>query len=216
MFETIIIKKMKYSLLILAIAINSIAFASNYKAIYYLDKSSINFVENKSNPSTPPVYGEWENVDDVFDCTSWTPSRGTVTNGTSFNQSRNCQQAQKRTVTNSDVSEESRNITVSDVQTATGTLTCNPFNISNSSMISYGSVNNLTGVLENPNYGTRMSWNGYLIFGDLNQTLKSDRTEIVVDGYVYKRQSFVSSRNITFEGYNYKTYDYSVCRYPVE
>lgn len=206
---------MKYPILILAVALNSIAFAANYHAVYFIDKSNIEF--KSETPQQPaPIYGEWENFGDVFNCTSWTPSRGTVSNGTVFDQNRDCQQEQKRTVSNSNVTEESRNITVQSSQKSTGTLTCNAFNISNSSTVTYGSVNNSTGVLENPNFGTRMSWNGSLIFSDLNQTLKDDRTEITVGGFVYKRQAFVASRNITFEGYNYKTYDYSVCRYPVE
>lgn len=191
------------------------SFAADYNVIYFLNKPDINFV-NYSSEVLPPTYGEWENFGDVFNCTSWSPSKNTISNGTTFDQNRNCQQLQKRTVSNSDITEESRNINVSETQKSTGTLTCNVFNISGSSMITYGSVNNSNGTMENPNFGTRMSWNGSLIYSDLNQTLKEDRTEIVVGSFVYRRQSFVASRNITFEGYNYKSYDHAVCRYPLE
>lgn len=211
---------MKRNLFVVGLAISALTLSmAEYNIRYDIGvKKDIKFVESISEPTEPVkppiIYGDWINYQSVFDCSTWQPLRSTVTLNTSFNQNRTCSQEQRRSVTNGDVSEESQIISVSEVKNTTGTLECLAYSLSTPTGFgSYGSTTNVTGVLENPNNGTRVSWKTALIYSDLNQTKKPDKNEIIANGYKYTRGTFSGNRNITFEGYNYKSYDYSICRH---
>lgn len=210
---------MRRNLFVVGLAISALTLSmAEYNIRYDIGvKKDIKFVESISEPTEPVkppiIYGDWINYQSVFDCSTWQPLRSTVTLNTSFNQNRTCSQEQRRSVTNGDVSEESQIISVSESQSNNGTLECRAYSLSNTGFGSYGSTTNNTGILENPNNGTRVGWNTATIYSDLNQTKKPDKGEVIVNGYKYIRGTLSGSRNITFEGYNYKTYDYSICRH---
>lgn len=208
---------MKIIYYIILILTMSFSFA-NYELVYPMQSYNIKFVKKEidnGNPELPIIYGDWTNINEPFNCTEWIPSRNTVTNGVNFQQTKNCSQEQIRTVTNGQVTEEYQTIAVVVNQNNTGNLECRSFNVGINGFASYGSQSNLTGIIENPNKGSRISWGSVLIFSDLNQINKANRNEITVSGYVYSKQSVINIRNINFEGFNYKSYDAGVCRYPI-
>lgn len=72
------------------------------------------------------VVGEWNNIDQPFDCSPWSPAANTIDVGQQFQQTRNCQQQQQRertyshnaNVLSTEIDEQT--ITVNQEQTATG------------------------------------------------------------------------------------------------
>lgn len=189
---------------------------ANYEMIYPMKEFNIEFKKNNVEEPTPEIiYGEWVNFNNQYNCTDYSPLNNTISIGVQFQQTQECYQDQVRTVTNSNINEEYRTINVVNSKNEIGTLDCKYYNIGIYGFGSYGSQSNNTGIIENPNNGTRISWNAVLIYSDLNQTKKTDKSFIDLNGYRYIRKELTNNRNINFEGYNYKSYDHSICRHPI-
>lgn len=206
-----------YKIIIPILILNPVIFAE-YTLKFGIEKSNIKFLKKTETELPPkPIYGEWYNFEEPYECSTWIPLRSTITNGINFSQTSECNQKQKRSVSNiPNIYEENKVISINITRVNTGTLECPTFNISSNAFISYGSPTNTTGVIEVPNNGTRIAWNGVLIYSTLNQIKKEPLDEIVLNGYKYKKNLSYPIRNITFEGYNYKSYDRSICRHILE
>lgn len=211
-------KNTKLGFLFLSALTCAITQAQSYEVRYDIEHSHVKFTNTvpPEVPETPvvPTYGEWVNSGVPYNCSSWTPSKNTILSGVSFPQSRSCEQLQIREVNEGALPSETQVINVSNSQNGVGVLNCPAYSLGAYGLGAYGEVGEAS--LGNPNYGTRISWNSQLIYDDLDQSLKPDRTEVTVGSFVYVRKTNVATRNIVFNYHNYKSYDYSVCRYPVE
>ena len=123
---------MKKTLLItlMALTFNTNAVAGKY--LYTLDtKGEIAVWSNV--PLSESSYGEWTDIGEPLNCSSWTPAPNTVNNGTSFTQNSDCTQKQTRTITyqlynkstgqyqNDRIENEEKDNSVNITQPATGT-----------------------------------------------------------------------------------------------
>ncbi len=123
---------MKKKILIGLTAI-SIISQSNSEYIVKIPLSQDNVDFYKWNEMAP-IFGDWINQDNLYDCTNWQPDSSTIEIGKSFIQTANdCKQQQIRTVQNRKVDEisgniqndgspynESRTINVSNTRTSIG------------------------------------------------------------------------------------------------
>ena len=84
---------------LIAISLSAIITNSHaeYTIIMPLDKETINFTSMQKIDS---LYGNWTNVDELYDCINWNPLESDITIGESFTQSADCKQNQERTVQN--------------------------------------------------------------------------------------------------------------------
>lgn len=211
---------MKKIALLTSALISTISMADTYEFRHYLEKSNISFKIPEGTtppdvevPELPPTYGEWSNSGSPYDCTVWAPSKNTMSSGVSFTQTRSCSQLQSRTVNSGALPEETQVIVTNDSKNEVGLLSCPEYEFAVYQLGAYGSTLNTT--LENPNYGTRIVWNGDLIFGNLDQNLKPDSDETIVGQFVYVRKALFTTRTILYGNHYYTSYDHAVCRYPL-
>ncbi len=78
--------------------------------------------------------------------------------------------------------------------------------------VDYGAPANSTGILEDPNNGTRIAWNSAVLYSNLDQTKKSSVSSITIGAYRYSPFGVAKTRATTFNGYSYKAYDRGMCR----
>lgn len=213
---------MKKVYIMLAIIMASITQAE-YKINYNLEKNSIVFKSTAEIEwiDTTPLYSEWSDKGDPYNCSKWIPATTTELAGTSITQKATCSQKQERTRQerqkdkNSDLTKNigdpivesttvnassSRSITATgSIQVGRGTKTCVEF------LMNYGGgywmFDKRTGEASGLYYGKTFQDKAYLV-------PKTEMLSVIVDGYII-------SRGALFNGANSTNETYGICKQPV-